>query len=482
MAIDFTKIVSGDDFELLCRDVLKATGAEIVSHPSVGPDGGKDIVINVKSEDILGTIENHKYVVQCKHYAISGKSVREQDLGDIRSVMDKNDAIGYILITSTMPSVTVEENFEAISRKGDYKTLIWDKKVLESKIDKLSNSIEIVERYNLRNTLESTFHFVNNILSSEVGLPINFKEIIDQDKLKILIYNREVFDSSGIKNLLIGYCCIDYKMNDLEKEEIKNKYNLSEIHIITSSGNKTKCSMSIENFYNHIQEYKDYWYQSNLLNYYGQLALNPTLIMIIVSTIKPLPYSVQEPLINFLGRILKEIPNKNNRFCEPLIIETCSAVSNLKIHSLSSYFIDIIKIVPDLKIKYNTDINAQLYLATLVERVIESLIVLEEDKLNYYDTMIELFSISSDLDYRMAFLEYFKKFKINIYDKELENLKEKYGDYVLKGKRNGMIYRNEGVTILENEANYTVARVIDEYFGNTDKYYGPIISYSNLKF
>ena len=49
MSINFGRINTGDDFELLCRDVLKSKGINILSNPAVGPDQGKDILIEIIS-------------------------------------------------------------------------------------------------------------------------------------------------------------------------------------------------------------------------------------------------------------------------------------------------------------------------------------------------------------------------------------------------------------------------------------------------
>jgi hypothetical protein len=42
MPIDFTQIESGEKFELLCEDLLKAMGFTIVEKVARGPDRGKD--------------------------------------------------------------------------------------------------------------------------------------------------------------------------------------------------------------------------------------------------------------------------------------------------------------------------------------------------------------------------------------------------------------------------------------------------------
>ncbi len=73
MPIDFAQIESGEEFELLCEDLLQAMGFIIVHQPARGPEGGKDLVINEIVRDKMGFAEEHKTLVQCKHKAWSDR-------------------------------------------------------------------------------------------------------------------------------------------------------------------------------------------------------------------------------------------------------------------------------------------------------------------------------------------------------------------------------------------------------------------------
>ena len=71
-------IASGnqDSFELFARDFLtEILSFEILSEPSRGADGGKDILAEERQ---LGTLSENRtiWLVSCKHKAHSGKSVR----------------------------------------------------------------------------------------------------------------------------------------------------------------------------------------------------------------------------------------------------------------------------------------------------------------------------------------------------------------------------------------------------------------------
>lgn len=303
MSIDFTRISSGDDFELLCRDVLKSKGINILSNPAVGPDQGKDILVEVESKDELGTKEKLIYVVQCKHYAKSGKSVQEGDLGDFRSICDKHNADGYFLMTSTMPSVTVSSTFEGVNKKGDYKCLFWDKKQLEREIENLDDSVEIIKRYNLKSDFDTISSFVNRILDSELKLPLEFSHTISEEKIGGNIYKKLISDIPTPKYELIGYFWTDHTIDKIDFDNIKSKHTLSELYIVTTDNNQSNFSMSLNEFYIHIQSYKDIWYQAAISKLVNFAPINPTVIHLINSIVTPLAYPIQEPFINLLSHI-----------------------------------------------------------------------------------------------------------------------------------------------------------------------------------
>ena len=54
MAIDFTQIETGEEFELLCADLLRAMDFTIVDEPARGQEGDKDLIISELVTDGLG--------------------------------------------------------------------------------------------------------------------------------------------------------------------------------------------------------------------------------------------------------------------------------------------------------------------------------------------------------------------------------------------------------------------------------------------
>lgn len=103
--IDFTELPYDSDlWELFARDFLEQLGFSIDSPPSRGADGGKDILI---SECVQGGLHRStfKWLVSCKHFAKSGRSVSEvKDENNIIERMRSFNADGFMGFYSTLAS------------------------------------------------------------------------------------------------------------------------------------------------------------------------------------------------------------------------------------------------------------------------------------------------------------------------------------------------------------------------------------------
>lgn len=136
MYIDFTRIESGEDFELLCEDLLQSIGFQIASKVARGPDLGKDIIAVSNSTDIAGINEIHRYLVECKHFALSGRCVKEADVGSPISRMGSHKCDRYILITSTIPCEKLRDQLESIDNSAPhYKAITWSRGDLRRLLD-----------------------------------------------------------------------------------------------------------------------------------------------------------------------------------------------------------------------------------------------------------------------------------------------------------------------------------------------------------
>ena len=127
-------IASGnqDSFELFARDFLtEILNFKILSEPSRGADGGKDILAE---ERLFGTLSENctRWLVSCKHKAHSGKSVTPSDEINISDRLTQFKADGFIGFYSTLPSGGLNERLD--SYKERYKIQIFDKEKIESLI------------------------------------------------------------------------------------------------------------------------------------------------------------------------------------------------------------------------------------------------------------------------------------------------------------------------------------------------------------
>jgi hypothetical protein len=115
--LDFSELSKdGQDFELLVRELLLRAGF-IVHWSGKGADGGRDLVCIERRKSYFVPDEK-RWLIQCKHNAISGKAV---GIGDIDNVVDscaQHECTGYVLATSTYPSSAVASRLEAITRVG----------------------------------------------------------------------------------------------------------------------------------------------------------------------------------------------------------------------------------------------------------------------------------------------------------------------------------------------------------------------------
>lgn len=124
----------GQDFELLVREILFRAGFHVV-WSGRGADGGRDLVCTDTHQTILG-IDQKKWLIQCKHFAHSGRSVGVADLDDIVTSAVQHKCTGYLLACSTFPSSAVVQRLEGIAANADSRmsTNYWDAVQIERQL------------------------------------------------------------------------------------------------------------------------------------------------------------------------------------------------------------------------------------------------------------------------------------------------------------------------------------------------------------
>jgi hypothetical protein len=133
--IDFKELPpDGRAFEQLVREMLLIYDL----HPQwtgQGPDQGRDIIA---TETLSGPIAQaqRRWLVQCKHFAHSDRSVGREDVGSVIDDCRQISAGGYLLACSTQPSSGLMTKLKEISEKPENGliTTVWDSVDFEKKL------------------------------------------------------------------------------------------------------------------------------------------------------------------------------------------------------------------------------------------------------------------------------------------------------------------------------------------------------------
>jgi len=143
--IDFNEIPQAntgngnqDSFELFARDFFNKLGFEIIQNPARGADNGRDLIIEETLKSKIGnkTIKK-RWLVSCKHYSHSKKSVTAKDEIDLNDRIKTHNCDGFIGFYSTIP------NESLISKLNDLEHDIFDKQKIDDVL-KSNNQLETI--------------------------------------------------------------------------------------------------------------------------------------------------------------------------------------------------------------------------------------------------------------------------------------------------------------------------------------------------
>lgn len=144
--IDFKEIPNGEIWELFARDFLTQLGFFIESSPDRGSDSGKDILV---SEELTGALGRYRlrWLVSCKHNAVSGKAVNEADEPNILERVEAFGAQAFIGFYSTIPSSGLNSRLKQLRDSGKIKDYrIFDHKLIENHLIQIGYSM-LLMRY-----------------------------------------------------------------------------------------------------------------------------------------------------------------------------------------------------------------------------------------------------------------------------------------------------------------------------------------------
>jgi hypothetical protein len=100
-----------------------------VSRSGRGADEGRDLLLTTLVADCIAP-RTIRWVVQCKHKAVSGKSVSPSDFAadfHFREVLSHHNATGYLLACSTRPSTRLQSHLDKLTGDSDtHMYVVWD--------------------------------------------------------------------------------------------------------------------------------------------------------------------------------------------------------------------------------------------------------------------------------------------------------------------------------------------------------------------
>jgi len=90
-----------------------------VNHSGVGPDGGKDILVDLQFSDGIGGF-NRRWVVQCKYH---NRNISPSTLNDnnIPTLIHSYNADGYLLICRKNPTSKLTALFDRLNQNCNFK-------------------------------------------------------------------------------------------------------------------------------------------------------------------------------------------------------------------------------------------------------------------------------------------------------------------------------------------------------------------------
>lgn len=254
-----------DYFELFARDFFLQLGFTIEEDPARGADNGRDLIISeIHERKIDGHKTTERWLISCKHYSKSGKSITARDELDVYDRLKSNNCVGFIGFYSTIA------NESLIRKLNNVRFVIYDHKKIEALITSEPSLIEIFKRYFPKSfnkfqqvnepfiptKLFESFFESNQKMNKIASGSILFSKIFKSEQLYngFLLYDNmiEFFQSFGYKFKIISYVEDRFKVaesllyawsnefindDDVKYEIIDNQYIINETD---SNGNNIR--------------------------------------------------------------------------------------------------------------------------------------------------------------------------------------------------------------------------------------------------
>ncbi len=143
---DFFLGMNSDEWEFFALDFLNSLGYSIERYPSRGPDGGRDGLVSFNGK---------VYLVSCKHFASSNKSVGVNDEVSITDRMIQHGASAFIGVYSTMTSTGLDERFKQLTNAG-HECIVYDGNRISNYLPKISSYV--LQKYGIPKGISYPLH------------------------------------------------------------------------------------------------------------------------------------------------------------------------------------------------------------------------------------------------------------------------------------------------------------------------------------
>jgi hypothetical protein len=135
---------AGEDLEGLVRELGKRLGLD-PNWAGRGADQGRDLFFIERRKGVLGS-DDLRWLVSCKDFANSGRSVSEHDVGSVSDKVSQHNANGFLLVTTTTASTGLKAMLDGIHTLGKVNTKVWDRHELENLLLQDAH-LDLVKRY-----------------------------------------------------------------------------------------------------------------------------------------------------------------------------------------------------------------------------------------------------------------------------------------------------------------------------------------------
>jgi len=278
--IDYCELPEdGNAFEQFCRELLVESGYD-VHWTGVGPDGGKDLIINEKLEGPLSCYMR-KWLVSCKHKAHGGKSLGRVEAGSIYEDCSSINATGFLLICSTHPSSSLVTRLDEIRTNHKIETIFWDSIKIEKQLLKPSNFHlihtffpESARNYEWKiyNTFSPSFWAANykkHFLYLSCRQSNNYRNVKDIEVIDNMINAIEIPENDCIKIRAVYYddkysnhlAYIDYLIDNGTDDKNVPLHEVLESNLNAQFGRFTHGEMNLPSW--DIKYYKTNWCSDN---------------------------------------------------------------------------------------------------------------------------------------------------------------------------------------------------------------------------